>query len=66
MDKVKQLEARTQHDLIELMHSHGLGKVRRRKMLDYTIAKKICFEGLIIDPHIYDRQIDWIMDWLMI
>ncbi len=63
-DHIKTIESRTQQDVINLLKRYGLGKIRRRKWLDYMKAKRICFEELWIDSEIYDKQIGWIGDYL--
>ena len=66
LGKVKMIETRTREDIINLLKRHDLGKLRRKKMLDYERAKKVCFEGLFIDSRIFDKQIGWICGYLKV
>ncbi len=61
---VSKIESRTKPEVIDVLKNAGLGKVRRRKYQDYIEAKGLCFEGLSIDPAIYDKQISWICGYL--
>lgn len=63
---ISKIEARTMSDVMNILKNHGLGKNHRKKMQDYITAKNICFEGMIISPHIFDRQIAWIVEYLKI
>ncbi len=62
--EIEEIEGRTQEDVINILKRHGLGKIRRKKWLDYQEAKKVCFEGQLIHAQIYDRQIGWICNYL--
>ncbi len=66
MEKIKEIESRTQAQVIDLLKNAGLGKTRRRKMNDYGIAQRMCFEGLFINSRVYDTQIGWICQYLKI
>lgn len=63
-DESSRIEARTKEQVINLLKSAGLGKVRRRKMQDYELAKRLVFKDNFIQPAIYDRQIGWICEYL--
>ncbi len=64
IDTISKIESRTKPEVINILKNYGLGKIRRRKYQDYIEAKGLCFEGLSIDPTIYDRQISWICGYL--
>lgn len=65
-DIIKAIEIKTKPEVIDLLKRYGLGRIRRRKMQDYGIAKRLCFKGLFINSEIYDKQIGWICDYLRI
>ncbi len=60
------VECQSKEDVIDILKRNGLGKNRRKKMLDYSTAKRICFEGLFIDTTVYDNHIEWICEYLKI
>lgn len=62
----KEIEGRTEKEVIELLKGAGLGKIIRHKMIDYSDAKRIIFEGKFIDSDIYDKQIGWICKYLKV
>lgn len=64
MDQIETIENRTEQDIIILLQNNRLGINKRIKWMDYSIAKKICFEGKFIDCDIYDKQIGWICNYL--
>lgn len=65
-DKKIKIESRNRVDIIELLKKCGVNRNAKNKFREYSMAKKICFEGMFIDCSIYDRQIKWICDYLKI
>lgn len=64
MDQIRKIEKRTKEEIIMLLQKNRLGINKRIRLMDYSIAKRICFEGRFIDCDIYDTQIKWICDYL--
>jgi len=62
----KEIEARIKEEILSLLKKHSLGINRRIRYQDYTIAKRIIFEGKFINSDIYDEQIGWICEYLKI
>ena len=63
-EQISRIEARTKDDVIKLLKWNGIGGIRSHRFHDYGLAKKLCFEGLVINSEIYDTQIGWISDFL--
>lgn len=63
---IQEIEARTEKEVIDILNANSLGKIRRHKMIDYSDAKRIIFEGKFIDSGIYDKQIGWICKYLKV
>lgn len=63
---IKMIENRNKEDIIKILKDANLGINRRIGYQDYSIAKKLIFQGHFIDSDIYDKQISWICEYLKI
>jgi len=61
---IKTIESRSKEEVINLLKANHIGFNKRNKFKDYSIAKKLIFQGRFINTDIYDIQIGWIIKYL--